>query len=80
MHYLLLSSLTMNIKIVIFSKKLIAQEKIDGIMHKIAFSYFLKDHLLAKGRQPSLYYFSLLQLSKNPTSKGRLTSPYCTYP
>jgi hypothetical protein len=35
-------------------------------MHKIVFSYFLRDHPLAKGRQPSLSYFSLLQLSKNP--------------
>jgi hypothetical protein len=35
-------------------------------MHEIALSYFLRDHPLAKRRQPSLSYFSLLQLSKNP--------------
>jgi hypothetical protein len=31
---------------------------------KIVFSYFKKDHLLVKGRQPSLSPFSFLQLSK----------------
>jgi hypothetical protein len=35
-------------------------------MHKIALSYFLRDHPLAKERQPSLSYFSLFQLNKNP--------------
>jgi hypothetical protein len=33
-------------------------------MHKIVFSYFVRNHLLAKGSQLSLSYFSLLQLSK----------------
>jgi hypothetical protein len=40
------------------------REDIYDIMEKIVFPYFLRDDPLAKGRQPSLSSFSLLQLSK----------------
>jgi hypothetical protein len=51
-------------------------------MHKIVFSYFVRDHPLAKGRQPFLSYFPLFQLSKNHMwyLYEKAESPHCTCP
>jgi hypothetical protein len=62
------------------SRKLYCEGRKYGAMEKIAFSYFIRDHLLVMGRQVSLSLFSILQLRKTQCNnrKGRLKLSHCT--
>jgi hypothetical protein len=55
MHNLLLSSLSINENLLFFSKIINLLKKINGTTHKIIFSYFLRDHILAMKRYPFLF-------------------------
>jgi hypothetical protein len=79
MHYLLLLSLEISENQLFLEEINLLREDIWYNSKKV-FSYYLRDHLLAKRRQSSLPYFSLLQLSLHGNSKERLTSSHCKYP
>jgi hypothetical protein len=57
-HYLLHPSLSININNKKLVRNLLLKKDICDTMEKIVFPYFLRDDLLTKGRQPSLFILS----------------------